>query len=149
MKKTTRGPYHRRRGWLGLREAGQLARATQLGCLLGLSPLLLLQGLGLGLLLLQLLLADLLPLMAGGGPLDHLHGVQVAVGGLAVHGLLDHPLGGVGGLVLLDLLLLPHMLLYRTMGEGGGARRVWHANVFVCLVMRSLIRAFVAVLMAC
>lgn len=66
---------------------------------------------GLGLLLFQLLLADLLALVAGGSPLDHLHGVQVAVGSLAVHGLLDDSLGGVRWLALLHLLLLPHMLL--------------------------------------
>lgn len=66
---------------------------------------------GLGLLLFQLLLADLLTLVASGSPLDHLHGVQVAVGGLAVHGLLDNGLGRVGWLALLHLLLLSHMLL--------------------------------------
>ena len=65
-------------------------------------------------LLLQLLLPYLLPLVAGGGPLDHLHGVQVAVGGLAVHGCLNHSLGGVGGLVLLHLLLFPGPLLHHT-----------------------------------
>lgn len=80
--------------------------------LLGLYPLLL-QGLLIKdlRLLLQLLKADLLTLVAGGGPLNHLHGVQVAVGGLAVHCLLDDSLGGVGWLALLHLLLFPRMLL--------------------------------------
>ncbi len=53
---------------------------------------LLLQGLSLLLLLLQLLLAHLLSLVAVGSPLNHLHGIQVAVGGLAVYGLLDQGL---------------------------------------------------------
>ena len=56
------------------------------GGLLGLSPLLLQ---GLGLLLLHLLLPEQLPLVPVGSPLNHLHGIQVAVGSLAVHILLD------------------------------------------------------------
>ena len=64
------------------------------------------------LLLLQLLLPHLLPLVACRGPLYHLHGIQVAVGGLTVHSSLHHSLGGVGRLVLLHLLLLPGTLLH-------------------------------------
>ena len=82
---------------------------------------------GLGLLLLQLLLSDLLTLVTRGGPLDHFHRVQVAVGGLAVHSLLDHRLGRVRGLTLLHLLLFPCVLLRST------ADRVSCAAYCLCL----------------
>ncbi len=110
--------YCRHSIWLRLLHA-----ATRNASLLSLQALLLQ---GLGLLLLQLLLSDLLALVTRGGPLDHFHRVQVAVGGLAVHSLLDHRLGRVRGLTLLHLLLFPCVLLCATAdtmkGREGKAR---------------------------